>query len=82
MPIVVLLHYKLVIPVGGDGTLSSLVNYMCDELLLIVPPSNNEEEEQGPCLEQVMQQLPLMGYIPMSRRASSRSGTTRATSTR
>jgi Diacylglycerol kinase catalytic domain len=59
------LHYKLVIPVGGDGTLSSLVNYMCEELLLIVQSSKEEEEEYNPCLEQVMQQLPLMGYIPM-----------------
>ena len=57
------LQYKLVIPVGGDGTLSSLVNYMCDELLLIVPSS--EEHQDNPDLEQVMQQLPLMGYIPM-----------------
>jgi diacylglycerol kinase family enzyme len=45
------LNYRLVIPVGGDGTLSSLVNYMCEALAL--DPSN------------AMPHLPFMGYIPM-----------------
>ena len=45
------LHYRLVIPVGGDGTLSSLVNYMCEALAL--DPTD------------AMTHLPFMGYIPM-----------------
>jgi len=51
------LPYKLVIPVGGDGTLSSLVNEMCQELVSSSSPPLT--------MGDAMKQLPLFGYIPM-----------------
>jgi diacylglycerol kinase family enzyme len=47
---------SLVIPVGGDGTLSSLVNFMTKEVRANNPSMSMEE---------AMEELPVFGYIPM-----------------
>lgn len=43
--------YKLVVPVGGDGTLASMINYLCDSI--------------GGDVDEAMGKLPLIGYIPL-----------------
>ena len=55
--------YSLVVPVGGDGTLSGWINTMVDEILLF----HKLENESGPLLsvEEALQYLPTVGYIPM-----------------
>ena len=50
--------YSLVIPVGGDGTLSSLVNLMCNVI-------RQENENETMTLEQAMAKLPVMAYLPL-----------------
>ncbi|GKY92378.1 hypothetical protein MPSEU_000208700 [Mayamaea pseudoterrestris] len=49
-------NVSLVVPVGGDGTLSSLVNYMVKQV---------RSDNQNLTMEQAMQTLPVVGYIPM-----------------
>lgn len=46
----------MVIPVGGDGTLSSMVNFLCDSV-----------KEQFPFLtsEEAMKELPFVAYVPL-----------------
>lgn len=51
-----LVNYNVVVPLGGDGTLSTLINYMVDELL---------NSKKAISLEQAMQLLPKIGYIPL-----------------
>jgi diacylglycerol kinase family enzyme len=48
-------QYSVVVPVGGDGTLSTLLDLMTKE---IMKNSNTD-------VEQAVQQLPLVGYIPL-----------------
>ena len=50
-------NYRLVIPVGGDGTLSSLVNWLSAETIRRQAPQTS--------LEQAMASLPCMAYIPL-----------------
>ncbi|KAL7534530.1 hypothetical protein ACHAXR_005933 [Thalassiosira sp. AJA248-18] len=90
--------YSLVIPVGGDGTLSGWINTMVDEILLfhkleqeeqIDSETKKEDDDDEPSsssstrnnetsaeaaaaatantlsVEDAVQQLPLVGYIPM-----------------
>ena len=47
---------SMVIPVGGDGTLSSMINFLCDSV-----------REQFPFLtsEEAMKELPLVAYVPL-----------------
>jgi len=72
-------NYSLVIPVGGDGTLSGWINTMVDEILLFhklehdaeedTSSKNNEtttsNETSNMSVEEAMQQLPVLAYIPM-----------------
>jgi diacylglycerol kinase family enzyme len=48
--------YLLFVPVGGDGTLSHIINYLCLEAM---------HQDGCDSLEQVMGKLPLVGYIPL-----------------
>jgi diacylglycerol kinase family enzyme len=48
--------YSLIVPVGGDGTLSHIINYLCQELM---------HRDGCDSLEQAMGELPLLGYIPL-----------------
>jgi diacylglycerol kinase family enzyme len=48
--------YSLVVPVGGDGTLSHMINYLCQEIM---------HQDGCDSLEQAMGKLPLVGYIPL-----------------
>ena len=64
--------YSLVIPVGGDGTLSGWINTMVDEILLFHRLENNNngnndaaEETSQMSVEDALRYLPTMGYIPM-----------------
>lgn len=70
--------YSLVVPVGGDGTLSGWINTMVDEILLFNKlehdaedtdednlSKSNETETGIMSVEEAVQQLPLVGYIPM-----------------
>ena len=69
-------NYSLVIPVGGDGTLSGWINTMVDEILLFhklehdADSSKNNETTtnngtSNMTVEEAMQQLPVLAYIPM-----------------
>lgn len=49
-------HYELIVPIGGDGTLSSMINFICDHLLAT---------KQADTIEDAMKRLPLIAYIPM-----------------
>eukprot|EP00521_Asterionellopsis_glacialis_P010541 CAMPEP_0195293536 /NCGR_PEP_ID=MMETSP0707-20130614/12685_1 /TAXON_ID=33640 /ORGANISM="Asterionellopsis glacialis, Strain CCMP134" /LENGTH=480 /DNA_ID=CAMNT_0040354275 /DNA_START=39 /DNA_END=1481 /DNA_ORIENTATION=+ len=51
--------YKVVVPVGGDGTLSSMINFMCDELI----KQNTGEAKLS--VKEAVKELPLIGYIPL-----------------
>jgi len=78
--------YSLVVPVGGDGTLSGWINTMVDEILLFHKLEHDFEddryEEDGTSkegttssnetcatpvmsVEKALEQMPLVGYIPM-----------------
>ena len=48
--------YALVIPVGGDGTLSSLVNLVCEAVV---------RDHPGLSVDQAMAYVPTMAYIPL-----------------
>lgn len=50
-------HYSVVIPVGGDGTLSTLMNIMVHDVMRQTPSINTVND--------AMKQLPLVGYIPL-----------------
>eukprot|EP00970_Alexandrium_tamarense_P011598 scaffold2550_cov215-Alexandrium_tamarense.AAC.6 len=54
--------YSLVVPVGGDGTLSGWINCMVDEIILA---SSGGDGERTMSVEEAMEELPLIGYIPM-----------------
>lgn len=56
--------YSLVIPVGGDGTLSGWINALVDEILLL-QKLENDPRRQNMSVDDAMKQLPLVGYIPM-----------------
>ena len=72
-------NYSLVIPVGGDGTLSGWINTMVDEILLFHKLEHDSEEgtssknnktttnngTSNMTVEEAMQQLPVLAYIPM-----------------
>lgn len=49
-------NISMVVPVGGDGTLSSLVNFLCDSM---------REENPALTVEEAMKELPLIGYVPL-----------------
>ena len=53
--------YSLVIPVGGDGTLSGWINSMVDEILLL----QKLENDTNMTVNDAMKQLPCVGYVPM-----------------
>lgn len=53
--------YSLVIPVGGDGTLSGWINAMVDEILALQKLETNTNMS----VDDAMKQLPLVGYLPM-----------------
>lgn len=54
-------NYSLVIPVGGDGTLSTLLSMMVSEIL----QQNNTDTENELSVDEAMTRLPLVGYIPL-----------------
>ncbi len=56
--------YSLVIPVGGDGTLSGWINAMVDEILLL-QKLGNYTMRTNMSVEDAMKQLPVVGYLPM-----------------
>jgi diacylglycerol kinase family enzyme len=47
---------SMILPVGGDGTLASMVNFLCDSIRKNDPTLTTEA---------AFQKLPLIGYIPM-----------------
>lgn len=49
-------NVSFVIPIGGDGTLSSMINFLCDSI---------ESREPSLPMEAVMRKLPIVGYIPL-----------------
>ncbi|KAL3791452.1 hypothetical protein HJC23_011508 [Cyclotella cryptica] len=50
-------NYSLVVPMGGDGTLSGWIDDMVQELM--------EYRPQGSCtVEEAMRRLPVVGYVP------------------
>jgi len=49
-----------VIPVGGDGTLSSMINFMCDDIM-----ARDAARGRTTTVEDAMKELPLIGYIPL-----------------
>ena len=52
---------KLVVPVGGDGTLSGWINSMVNEIRLL-----NEVDSRGSLsTEESVRQLPTLGYLPL-----------------
>ena len=65
--------YSLVVPVGGDGTLSGWIDTMVDEILLVnkLEEHDDDDSEYDPTnnnnmtVEEAVEQLPLVGYIPM-----------------
>ena len=57
-------NYSLVIPVGGDGTLSGWINAMVDEILLLQKLGNNTIRTNM-SVEDAMKKLPFIGYLPM-----------------
>jgi len=62
--------YSLVIPVGGDGTLSGWINVMCEEMLLFNKLENEVKEKKNETttymsVAEALKELPLVGYIPM-----------------
>ena len=59
-------NYALIIPVGGDGTLSSLVNLLCEEIVRRDSATNtNNDSGTRMTLDQAMKYLPTMAYIPL-----------------
>jgi len=50
-------NISMVIPVGGDGTLASLVNFLCDSI--------REKNPSVTTVEDAMKELPLIGYVPL-----------------
>lgn len=55
-------NISMVIPVGGDGTLSSMINFLCDAIIA------REEESSDTSVmttDDALKQLPLVGYIPL-----------------
>lgn len=60
--------YSLVIPVGGDGTLSGWINTMVDEILLFHKEMDTTTDKSTMMsVEDALQMIPLVGYIPVSR---------------
>mmetsp|Transcript_8089 Transcript_8089/g.15411 ORF Transcript_8089/g.15411 Transcript_8089/m.15411 type:complete len:544 (-) Transcript_8089:86-1717(-) len=57
-------RYALVIPVGGDGTLSSLVNLLCEEIVSRQSITDNSGNTRM-TLDEAMKYLPTMAYIPL-----------------
>ncbi|KAL7538126.1 hypothetical protein ACHAWF_005998 [Thalassiosira exigua] len=69
--------YSLVVPVGGDGTLSGWIDTMVDEILLLRKLEEEEEKNDDNAtdvvaahsidhsVEEAVRQLPLVGYLPM-----------------
>ena len=51
-------HYKLVVPIGGDGTLAQAINDYCDAYL-------RDTNQENATLNDAMDALPLLGYIPL-----------------
>ena len=49
-------NISMVLPVGGDGTLSSMINFMCSSI---------REENPSLSVEETMKKLPLIGYVPL-----------------
>ena len=49
-------NVSFVIPIGGDGTLSSMINFLCDSI---------QSREPSLSTDEVMAKLPLVGYIPL-----------------
>jgi len=49
--------YSLAVPVGGDGTVSSIINYMVSAVMVKNPEIRT--------LEQAVGALPVLGYIPL-----------------
>mmetsp|Transcript_918 Transcript_918/g.2642 ORF Transcript_918/g.2642 Transcript_918/m.2642 type:complete len:468 (-) Transcript_918:393-1796(-) len=49
-------NYSLVVPVGGDGTLSSMINYICDEMI---------KEDPSKSVDDAIKEMPAVGYIPL-----------------
>jgi len=49
--------YSIICPVGGDGTLCSAIELLCDALL--------EEHESIKSVEEALRRLPPIGYIPL-----------------
>lgn len=59
-------QYSLVVPVGGDGTLSSTIDLMCDQIIMATKDTSvPDNTDQIISLEEAMRYLPLMGYIPL-----------------
>jgi len=52
--------YRLVVPVGGDGTLAQAINDMCDAYL-----ERDDDSSSSLSLSDAIENLPLIGYIPM-----------------
>jgi len=50
-------NISMVIPIGGDGTLASLVNFLCDSI--------REKNPSVTTVEDAMKELPLIGYVPL-----------------
>jgi diacylglycerol kinase family enzyme len=67
-----LLPYSLVVPVGGDGTLSGWIDGMVNEVLLLEKLSdpihkndNNHHHHHQMRVHEAVSRLPAIGYIPM-----------------
>lgn len=50
-------NYSLVVPMGGDGTLSAWIDCLVQEII--------DQQPYGTCtVEEAMQRLPVIGYVP------------------
>ena len=61
-------YYSLVVPVGGDGTLSGWIDTMVEEVMLLhelEAQTSNSTAVDELSVEDAVKQLPLIGYLPM-----------------
>ena len=60
-------HYSLVVPVGGDGTLSSVIQYLCEAVMQQeqYPHNSTTTTTTTTTTAQAMKRLPVMAYLPM-----------------
>lgn len=54
-------NYTLIVPIGGDGTVSAIIQLLCEEIII----QKQQNQQQSLTIDDAMSLLPEFAYIPM-----------------